>query len=192
MSLSRGPPSRPTQDGVSPARVGSIGGSTQKQWMDPCKLRTAVEDLLPAPRCPLCWPPLAAGCWLGAGQPGRTLKTGDVRPLKMSYKRREQGISNSLFLGSCSHRPRAGYVDSQGTCRLSCCLANLGFSTALQCIAANPRDPGTGMESIQKLSGDLANRNNTTLLLLRSSDDLLPHRYPLYHCHPLSDVRPWL
>lgn len=60
MSLSRGPPSRPTQDGVSPARVGSIGGSTQKLWAP------AVEDLLPAPPyAGLHW---QLGRWaLGAG-----------------------------------------------------------------------------------------------------------------------------
>jgi hypothetical protein len=55
MSLSRGPPpNRPTQEGVSPARVGSIGAA--RKSYGPLQYSRGS-----APRSPLCWPPLAAG-----------------------------------------------------------------------------------------------------------------------------------
>jgi hypothetical protein len=90
----------------------------------------------------------STGSWAGAldaGQAGRTLKTGEAAEDVLQMSKGHP----TVFLGSCSHRPRAGHVNSQCSCRLSCCLGtNLGFSAALQCIATKPKDPGTGKESM--------------------------------------------
>jgi hypothetical protein len=101
MSLSRGPP-EPTYARWGESSAGRVHRGQHAKAMDgPLQTADCSRGSAPRSPLPLCWPPLhwqTGCCALGAGQAGRTLKIAQVKPLKMSYKRREQGMDIQQFV----------------------------------------------------------------------------------------------